>query len=127
MPCGKRHWFSIGQIPIAQNPAGTGRPGQHSERGRHWNGNEITCVLHFRNAKAPAWAEHRKNCGVRGVLREQSSGDAATVAHRLFGLACHDGLATQNAVLVGVGQADDLQTVFLDQPDDPFRFGKVLV
>jgi hypothetical protein len=51
---------------------------------------------------------------VRGVLGEQRGGERAAVAHHAGGLAGHDRLAAQDAVLVRERQPHDLETVLLD-------------
>ena len=64
--------------------------------------------------KPPPGREDRKRRLVRGVLGQQRGRHRAAVAHRCGGVARHDRLSAQDAVLVGKREAHDLEPVFLD-------------
>ncbi len=110
----ERHRLAVGEIDVAQHPAGLRRPGQHAERGGIGDHQEIAAAFHLRHAEAAARREHRKDRPMRRVLGEQRGGDRAAVAHHAGGLAGHHGLAAQDAVLVRERQPHDLEAVLLD-------------
>ena len=115
----ERHRLAVLEIDVAQHPAGLRRPWQHAERGRVGDHQEIAAAFHLRHAEAAAGGEHREHGLVRGVLGEQRGGDRAAVAHHLGGVAGDDGLAAQDAVLVGKREPHDLEALLLDQPLGP--------
>ena len=111
---GERHRPAVGEIDVAQHPAGARRPWQHAERGGVGNHEEVAAALHLRHAEAAAGGEDRKHRLVRGVLGQQRGRERAAVAHHGAGLVRHHGLSPQHAVLIGKRQAHDLEPVLLD-------------
>ena len=50
----ERHRLAVGEIDVAQHPAGLRRPGQHAEGGGIGDHQEIAAALHLRHAEAAA-------------------------------------------------------------------------
>ena len=114
MPCRKRHRASVGEMHVAQQPAGRGRPGQHAEACGVGHHQHVGRAFHLRHAEAAAGGEHRKHRAVRGVLGEHRGGDGAAAFERGERLACDQRLAAQDAVLIGKRQADGFEFLFFD-------------
>ncbi len=74
----ERHRLAVLEIDVAQHPAGLRRPGQHAERRRVGDHQEVAAALHLRHAEAAAGGEHREHGLVRGVLGQQRGGDASS-------------------------------------------------
>ena len=110
----ERHGTAVVEIEIAQHPACGRRPRQHAKRGGIGDHQHVGRALHLLHAEAAARCEHRKHRAVRGVLGEHGGGDGAATLQRGDRLGGDDGLAAQDAVLVGEGEADDLEVLFLD-------------
>jgi hypothetical protein len=90
------------------------RPRQHAERGGIGDHEEVATALHLGHAKTAPGREDRECRLVRGILGQERGRHRATVAHRCGGVARHDRLSAQNAVLVGKREAHDLEPIFLD-------------
>ena len=98
---GERHRLAVGEIDVAQEPAGLVRPGQNAERRRIGDHDEVAAALHLFHREAATRREHRIDRPVRGVLGEQRGRHGDAAAHRARRLGCEQGLAAQHAVLVG--------------------------
>jgi len=126
-PRRERHRLAVGEIDVAQHPAGARRPWQHAKRRRVRDHDEITAALHFLEAEAAARREHRKRGLVGGVLGEQRRrhGDAALEGGRRR--LRHQSLAAQDAVLVGERKPHQFELVLLDRLQSGLRGGGLLV
>ena len=114
MPCRKRHGASVGEMHIAQQPAGRGRPGQHAEACGVGHHQHVGRAFHLRHAEPAAGGEHRKYRAMCGVLGEHRGGDGAAAFERGECFACNQRLAPEDAVLIGKRQADGLELLLLD-------------
>ena len=110
---GKRHRLAVGEIDIAQQPAGFVRPWQHAEGRRIGDHHEIAAALHLGHAEAAARGEYRKHGPVRGVLGEQRGGDGDAARISFAASLGHHRLAAQHAVLIGKGEADEFELAVL--------------
>ncbi len=117
----ERHRAAVAEIQVAQHPARRRCPGQHAEGGGIRHHQHVGRALHLFHTEAAAGGEHGKHRAVRGVFREHGGGDGAAALQRGDRLRGDDGLAAQNAVLVGEGEADDLEILLLDDAAHPRR------
>jgi len=99
----RREWdrLAVGEIDVAQEPAGIRRPRQHLKRCRVGNHDEVAAALHLRHGKAAAGREDRIERLVRGVLGKQRRRHGDAGLHHAGSVGCHDGFAAQHAVLIG--------------------------
>jgi hypothetical protein len=97
-------------------------------RGTSWDRHQhVGRAFHLLHAEPAASGEHRKHRAVRTVLGEQGRGDGAAALQRRNSLRCDDRFAAQDAVLVGEGEADDLEVLFFHQPAHAQRRVPLLV
>src|SRR6185437_2108578 len=78
-------------------------------------------ALHFRHGKAAAGREYRISGSMCRILGQKRRGHCDAVTHRVGGLRCEQGLATQDAVLVGKRKPNDLDFFFLYDALDSCR------
>ncbi len=119
----ERHRTSVGEMHVAQNPAGLRRPRQYPKRAGIGDHQHVGRALHFRNAEAATGGEHRKHRLVRRVLGEHGRGDRAAAFETAQCLAGDQRLAAQDAVLIRKRQPDHFELVLFDhaaQPDGCF-------
>ena len=114
MPRRERHRAAVAEMEVAQQPARGRRPWQHAKGGGVRDHQHVGGAFHFLHAKAAAGREHRKHRTVRGVLGEHGRGDGAAALQRCQRFARDQGLAAQDAVLVGERKPDDFEILFFD-------------
>ena len=97
---------------VAEHPAGPRRPGQDAEGLRVGDHQEIRGAGEV--GVGETGGEDRRHRAVRAVLDQQSRSDRHAVGERRIDRPGHDRLAAQNAVLVGEGEAHQLDAVLGD-------------
>src|ERR1700722_2730314 len=111
----------VGEIDIAQQPAGRRRPWQHAKaQGIRYHQN-VCGAFHLLHAETAACREHRKDGLVRGILGEHRGGDGAATLQRRQRLARDQRLASENSVLIRKREPDHLKLVILDDAPQPRR------
>ncbi len=130
-PGRERHRLAVGEINIAEKPAGIWRPivrapRQHAERRRIGHHDEIAGALHLRHVEAAAGGEHRIGGLVRGVLGEKRRRHRDAAGQHGGRIGGDHGLAAQHAVLVGEGEAHQLELVLLDRLRDRLGLPRLL-
>ena len=123
LPRRERHRLAVGEIDVAQEPAGVRR--------RHRSGHGKTrnvagsatmtkspppCISAM--PKPPPGGEHRIGGLVRRVLGKQRRRHGDAASHQRRRVRGHDGLAAQHAVLIGEREAHQFELVFLDRLRD---------
>ena len=126
LPRRERHRFAVGEINVAEKPAGIGRPWQHLKRRRVGHHDEIAATLHLRHGEAAAGGEHRIDRLMRGILGEQRRRHGDAAAHQRRGVGGDDGLAAQHAMLIGERKPHQLQLVFPDRLLDRLGFPRLI-
>ena len=112
----QRHRPAVGEVDVAQHPAGMRRPGQGPEGrgiGQHDHVGRAFQLLH---AEAAARLPDREDRAVRRVLQQQGGGEADTVLQCRVDFRRHQRLAAKDAVLVGESQAHDRHVAGLHAP-----------
>ena len=113
-PGRERHRRAVRKVDVAQHPSGRRRPGEDPEGAGIGDHHEIAGAGHLAHSEAAALGEHRIDRPVRRVLGKERRGHRAAVAHGARDLARDQGLAAEDAVLVGEGQAHDVEPAALD-------------
>jgi hypothetical protein len=116
----KRNRLAVAEIDVAQHPARLVCPRKNTKGRRIGDHQEVASALHLGHGEAAAGGEYRIDGTVRGILGEQRCCHRNAGTHRTRGLGCEQGLATQHPVLVGEGEAHNLQLFFLDDLLDLF-------
>jgi hypothetical protein len=118
--------LAVGHVGVAQHPAGARRPRQHLEGGGVGNDGEVGAALQALDGEAAVGAEHREHGLVRGVLGQQGGGEVHALPQGRAGLGGHQRLAAQDAVLVGPGEAHEVDFAAVDAAHEFARL-RVLV
>ena len=103
----KWHRPAVGEVDVAQHPAGVRRPGQGAEGRGIGQHDHVGRALQLLHAEAAARLPDREHRAVRGVLQQHRRREADAVLQRRVDFRRHDRLAAQDAVLVGEGQPHD--------------------
>src|SRR5215831_15239685 len=117
----QRHRLAVGEIDVAEHPAGTVGPWQDPERGRIRYQHDIREPGELIDAKAAARRERRHEHLVAAVEAVDRPGEVEPVRH---GSDRHLGgqrLAARDAVLIDDGQADGAQVKLAYPADDRGR------
>jgi hypothetical protein len=127
----ERDRLTVGEIDIAQQPAGIRRPiilrpRQHLKGRRVGDHDEIAAALHLRHCEAAAGGEHRIDRLVRRVFGEQRRRHGGAALHQRRDIGGHDGLAAQYAMLVSEGKPHQFEFVFRDGPLDRLRLARLI-
>ena len=117
----ERHRLAVGEIDVAQHPAGLLGPWQDAERAGIGDHHEVGAALHLRHVEAAAGGKHRKHALVRSVLGEQRRRHADAGTQRADRVGGEQRLAAQDAVLVGEREAHQFELVRLDRTLDLAR------
>ena len=115
----KRHRPSVGEIDIAQQPAGCRRPWQHAKAQGIRHHQHIGGAFHLPHPKTAAGRKHRKHGPMRGVLGEHRGGDGAPALQRGQRFARDQRFAPQDPVLIGERQPDDFEPLLFDGSAQP--------
>ena len=115
---GQRHRPAIGKAQIAEDPAGMRRPRQDAERGRIGHEHQVARTRHLRQPDAAAGLKGGEDRAVRRILQQQGGRAADAALEPAHRLRRDQRLAAEDAVLIDEGEADDLDAVTLDPPND---------
>ena len=124
---GERHALAVGEINIAEEPAGVRRPGQNLKGVRIGDHDEIAGALHLVHGETAAGGEDRIDGLVRRILGKERRGHGHAALHQGRRVGGDHRLAAQHAVLIGEGKANELELVFLDRLRDRLGAARLLV
>ena len=118
--------IAVRQIQISKQPTSLVCPWQYSEcRGvRHHH--RVGRTLQPAVVEATSRRERIECYGAASVMKERRHGDFRSRGERRLDRGYGQALASQQPVLIGIGQADDLQTFRFDPCQDLCRSGTLL-
>ena len=110
------HRPAVGEVDVAQHPAGMRRPGQGAKGRGIGQHDHVGRALQLLHAEATARLPDREHRAVRRILQQHGRGEADAVLQRRIDFRGHQRLAAQDAMLVGEGQAHDRHLAGLHAP-----------